>query len=159
MIEHIGYAIQEPRYRWSRLPGRRCVGIGWARGETEAVGVADEAEIHRVVLIRDLVTGAVGVVVASFATAVVFPPEDPVGRVLVMAVACGLLATALSDWRASLAVAVVAVGVFVGVLADGAPPAPSPWGFTPIFVVAVVLGAGNRYLRVLRRRDEGHRRS
>lgn len=122
------------------------------------MGVADEAEFRRVVLIRDLVAGALGVVVASFAAAVVFPPEEPVGRVLVMAIACGLLAAALSDWRASLANAVVAAGLFVGVLADGAPPAPSPWGFTPIFVMAVLLGAGNRCLRMLRRGEGGHRR-
>lgn len=120
--------------------------------------VAEEAENRRVALIRELVAGAVSVVVAAFAAVVVFPAEEPVGRVMVMAVACGLLAASLSDWRATLVMAATAAGVFVGVLADGAPPTPAPQGFTPIFVVAVVLGAGNRRLRLLKRTDEGHHR-
>ena len=122
------------------------------------MSVAEEAENRRVALIRELVAGAVGVVVAAFAAVVIFPAEQPAGRVMVMAVACGLLAASLSDWRATLVMAAMAAGVFVGVLADGAPPTPAPQGFTPIFVVAVVLGVGNRRLRLLMRSDEGHRR-
>lgn len=122
------------------------------------MSVAEEAENRRIALIRELVAGAAGVVVAAFAAAVVFPAEEPVGRVMVMAAACGLLAASLSDWRATLVTAAMAAGVFVGVLADGAPPTPTPQGFTPIFVVAVVLGVGNRRLRLLMRSDEGHRR-
>ncbi|MEV7987585.1 hypothetical protein [Micromonospora sp. NPDC085948] len=76
---------------------------------------------------------------------------------MVMAAACGLLAASLCDWRATLVTAAMAAGVFVGVLADGAPPTPAPQGFTPIFVVAVVLGVGNRRLRLMRS-DEEHRR-
>ncbi|MEU8285524.1 hypothetical protein AB0C01_14410 [Micromonospora sp. NPDC048905] len=121
------------------------------------MSVAEEAENRGIALIRELVAGAAGVVVAAFAAAVVFSAEEPVGRVMVMAAACGLLAASLCDWRATLVTAAMAAGVFVGVLADGAPPTPAPQGFTPIFVVAVVLGVGNRRLRLMRS-DEGHRR-
>lgn len=118
------------------------------------MSVADEAENRRVALIRELVAGGLGVVVTSFLAVVLFPAEEPVGRVLVMATACGLLAASLSDWRATLATAAIAEGVFVTVLADGAPPAPAPVGFTPVLVVALLLGVGNRRLRLLMRSDE-----
>ncbi|WP_431932287.1 hypothetical protein [Micromonospora sp. RP3T] len=123
------------------------------------MSVAAEAEDRGVALIRELIAGTGAVVLATFAAVVMFPAEEPVGRVLVMAVTCGLLAAWLTDWRATIVTAAVAGSVFVSLLADGAPPTPSPWGFTPIFVVAVVLGMGNRLLRLLGRRNEGHRRS
>ncbi|MFI6133814.1 hypothetical protein [Micromonospora sp. NPDC051141] len=122
------------------------------------MSVAADAEDRRVALIRQLIAGAGAVVLATFAAVVMFPAEEPVGRVLVMAVVCGLLAAWFSDWRATIVTTAVAVGVFVGILADGAPPTPTAWGFTPIFLVAVVLGMGNRLLRLLSRREEGHRR-
>ncbi|WP_422735623.1 hypothetical protein ACN263_18385 [Micromonospora sp. WMMD729] len=122
------------------------------------MNAADEAENRRVALIRELAAGGLGVVATSFLAVVLFPAEEPVGRVLVMATACGLLATSLRDWRAALVTATIAEGVFLTVLTDGAPPAPAPLGFTPVFVVAVVLGVGNRHLRLLARGDEAHRR-
>ncbi|MEU7614450.1 hypothetical protein [Micromonospora sp. NPDC049204] len=63
------------------------------------MSVAEEAENRGIALIRELVAGAAGVVVAAFAAAVVFSAEEPVGRVMVMAAACGLLAASLCDWR------------------------------------------------------------
>lgn len=51
-----------------------------------------QAEDGDVVLIRELLVGVTAVVVAGFLTVVLFPGGDPVGRVLVMAVICGVIA-------------------------------------------------------------------
>lgn len=111
------------------------------------MGMAGSADDHGVVLTRELVVGLAGVVVAYFAAVVLSPDGDLRARVVVMAVACGVLAALLTDWRAVVVVAVVSVGVFVGVLADGVSASGGAWGFTPLFVLAVLLGVGNRRMR------------
>jgi hypothetical protein len=94
-------------------------------------------------LIRDLVAGTCSVVLAAYVAVVLSPAGDPAARVLVMAVACGVLGTLLADWRASVFAAAVAAGVFVGPLTDEA----GAGAYTPIIGFAALLGAGNRIMR------------
>jgi hypothetical protein len=46
------------------------------------------------------------------------------------------------------------VGAFVAVVGDGASAPTGSWGFTPLFALAVLLGAGNRRLRTMTDRDD-----
>jgi hypothetical protein len=97
-------------------------------------------------LTREIGAGAAAVVVVGFAAVVLCPAGDLAGRVLVMAVTCGLLAGVFADWRAAVVVAGSAVLVFVGFLADGAGgqgPEP-PLSYVPIIGVATLLGVGHR---------------
>ncbi|KUL38785.1 hypothetical protein [Actinoplanes awajinensis] len=98
-------------------------------------------------VIREVIAGVSGVTVAAFATAALCPDGEPAPRALVMAVMCGLLTTVLSDWRAIGVVVAACVFVYGFVLTASVPAAQHPWEFTPIFVVAAILGVGSRLLR------------
>jgi hypothetical protein len=65
-------------------------------------------------LMREIGAGAAALIVMGFAAVVLFPAGDLAGRVLVMAVTCGLLAAVFADWRAAAVVAGLAVLAFVG---------------------------------------------
>lgn len=99
------------------------------------------------VLVREMIAGTGGVTLAAFATSAMCPSGEPAPRALTMAIACGILTTLLTDWR-SIGVVVTACVLAYGlVLTDSVPAAQHPWEFTPIFVVAAILGVGNRLLR------------
>lgn len=99
------------------------------------------------VTVREVIAGIGGVTLAAFATAALCPAGEPAPRALVMAVACGILTTLLTDWRAIGVVVTACVLTYGFVLTGGAPAALRAWQFTPIFLVAVTLGVGNRLLR------------
>ena len=91
---------------------------------------ADErVESATVVVARRLIAGSVIVVVAGFAAVVLSPSAEPVGRVLVMAIASGVLAAFVTDWRACLGVMATSMAVFVGFLGTNrvsSPAIPGP---------------------------------
>ena len=98
------------------------------------MGGDESVETATVVATRQLMAGSAMVVVAGFAAVVLFPRAEPVGRVLVMAIAAGVLAALLTHWRACLGVMATAMLVFVGVLMHGSdlePGGPGPWSYTP----------------------------
>jgi hypothetical protein len=150
-----------PGPRWGDIvmaaqPGMGCraedVAVSWLAGwrlpGTEVclmspVGNGD------LLLIRELVAGVAGVVVAGLLTVVVFPSGERAGRVLIMAVACGVTGALVRGWRVGVAVAAFAGFVFIGVI--GNEPAmvggPRPWSYLPILGLAVMLGRGYRSLR------------
>jgi hypothetical protein len=99
------------------------------------------------VAVREVIAGIGGVTLAAFATAALCPAGDPAPRALVMAIACGILTTLLTDWRAIGVVVTACVLTYGFVLTASPPAAQHPWQFTPIFVVAAMLGVGNRLLR------------
>ena len=103
-------------------------------------------ETATVAVTRQVIAGSAMVVVAGFAAAVLFPTE-PVGRVLVMALATGVLAALVTDWRACLSVLVTSMLVFGGVLVPGSGVnvgGPIPWSYTPLLILATTLGIGYR---------------
>jgi hypothetical protein len=98
-----------------------------------------------VVATMQLIAGSAMVVVAGFATAALIPGAEPVKRVLAIAIASGVLAALLTDWRACLGVTATAVLVFVAVQMHGSdvePGATAPWPYTPLLVLATMLGFG-----------------
>jgi hypothetical protein len=113
-------------------------------------------ETRGVVRTRELMAGGSGIVLASLTAVVLSPEPDLRSRVLIMAVGCGLLSAVLSDWLVALAVTVVSAGVFITVLAGGAPGRTDPWGYTPIFAVSLLVGAGNRQLRHVTAAERDH---
>jgi hypothetical protein len=100
-------------------------------------------------LLRDLIAGVAGVLVACLAVIALTPASDLAGRAVVMAVACGILAALLTEWRATVVMAALAVVAFVTVLAAESSSPTYPWGFSPVFALAVLLGMGNRKLRAV----------
>ena len=97
-----------------------------------------------------LAGGCAAVVIVALATAALVAPGDLAGRVAAMAVAVGVLAAVLVDWRASLGVAVAAALIFVGFLAhrDGdLTGGTSAWAYTIAIGLALVLGRAQRLLR------------
>ena len=106
------------------------------------------AESRAVVLTRETIDGAATLVVACPIAVVVFPAAEPGGRVLVVAIACGVLAAILTGPWAIAVIAVCAALAFVLQLAQPAAEgsAPGPWEFTPLIGLAVLLGAGYRRL-------------
>ena len=56
----------------------------------------------------------------------------------------GVICSVLGTWQSRVLVSVVAVVLFGGVLGQG--NGPSPWPYTPLFVLSLVLGAGYRTL-------------
>ncbi|SCG44809.1 hypothetical protein [Micromonospora inositola] len=94
--------------------------------------------------------GAVLVVAATLLAAAVFPAPDLAGRALLVAVAVGAYAAGVADLRTVGAVAALAVATFVGFLAHRfgeLTGGGDAWSYTPVIVLAVVLGAGYRRLR------------
>ena len=94
-------------------------------------------------------------VIASFAAIVLFSPEEPPGRIVVLAVACGIVASTLTDWRSAVGLILGAGFVFVVVLAgrpDTQPGHPAPLSYTPLIGLAVLLGYGYRTLTATQQR-------
>jgi hypothetical protein len=90
------------------------------------------------------------VVIVALATAALVAPGDLAGRAVAMAVAGGVLAAVLVDWRASAGVAVVAALIFVGFLVhrDGElTGSATGWPYTAVIGIALVLGRGGRWIR------------
>ena len=97
-----------------------------------------------------LAGGCVGVIGAAFAGAALFPVADPGARLLVMALAAGVVAAIVRDWRASLGVTVFAALVYVGFLdgRDGELTVHgSAWAYTLLIFLAALLGRGQRWMR------------
>jgi hypothetical protein len=96
-----------------------------------------------------LAGGCVAVVLVALGTAALFGPGDLAGRAAAMAVAVGVLAAVLVDWRASAGVAVVAALIFVGFLAhrDGdLTGSATAWPYAAVIGLALVLGCGGRWV-------------
>ena len=99
-----------------------------------------------------LAGGFAAVVVAALAAAAVFAPAEQGARLLVMAATAGVLARFLLDWRACLAVTVIAALVFVGFLAHQAGDLTgdlAPWPYTIAIGFAALLGRGQRWLHAV----------
>ncbi|MGX6607049.1 hypothetical protein ACWKSP_33740 [Micromonosporaceae bacterium Da 78-11] len=99
-------------------------------------------------LIRELGAGVAALVVTAFAAPIISAGQNPAGRALLMAVATGMIAATVSDWRARIGVAATSVTIFIflepfpGATTGGA----TSWSFTPLIMVAAVLGGGYRFL-------------
>jgi hypothetical protein len=95
----------------------------------------------------DTLAGTAAVIVAGFAAAMMFPIGQPLGRVLVVAVAAGLISVPATDWRAGAAVTVLAILVFVGFLTHRYGTLtgdPAPWSCTPVIGFAALAGRAAR---------------
>lgn len=95
----------------------------------------------------EVAAGTAAITVAGFAAAVLFPPAEPAGRVLVVAITVGVLSVVFSNWRACLTVAVIAALVFVGFLAHQygvLTGDATAWSFTALIGFAVLIGRGYR---------------
>ena len=102
-----------------------------------------------VTLVREVFLIVTTVVIAGFAAIVLFPPDEPPGRIVVLAVACGIVASTLTDWRSATGLILVAGFTFVVFLAgrsEGQPDPPAPVSYTPLIGLAVLLGQGYRSL-------------
>lgn len=102
----------------------------------------------------ELAAGGVAVVAAAFAAAAAFGPREPIGRVLIMGVAAGLLAVLVREWRAVAGVAAIAALVYVGFLAHRAGQLsgdPTPWPYTLVIGLAALLGRGWRRVLITQR--------
>ena len=120
---------------------------GTHREEDQRVRGGERDETATVALTRQAIAGSAMVVVAGFAAAVLFPTAEPAGRVVVMALATGVLAAFVTDWRACLGVLVTSMLVFGGVLVPGSgvnAGGPAAWSYTPLLVLATMLGVGYR---------------
>lgn len=106
------------------------------------------------VMLRDVVIGVAAVVIAALLDVVLYPGGEPVGRVLVMAVACGALGVLLTDRRAVAITVVFAATVFVVVLASHVVTGQAV-PYTPVLALAAMLGVGYRWLAAVEqcRRD------
>jgi len=97
-----------------------------------------------------LAGGCVGMIGAAFAGAALFPAGDGGARLLVMALAAGVVAAIVRDWRAGLGVTVFAALVYVGFLAgrDGQLTVHgSAWADTLFIFLAALLGRCRRWMR------------
>lgn len=106
-----------------------------------------------------LAGGCVGVIGAAFVGAALFPAGDSGARMLVMALAAGVVAAIVRDWRACLGVTVFAALVYVGFLAgrDGELTVHgSAWAYTLLIGLAALLGRGQRRLRAVGERHPVH---
>jgi cell division protein FtsW (lipid II flippase) len=97
----------------------------------------------------ELAGGCVVVVVAALGAVAILAPFEQGARLLTMAVAAGVLAAAVTDWRTCVAVTVVAVLVFVGFLAHryGDLAGGSGWSGSVMIAFAALLGRGRRWMR------------
>jgi hypothetical protein len=123
--------IRAARYR--RLETRGC-----------AMSDHDDATANAVF---ETVAGVTAVVAAGFAAAAVFPSADSEARVVLVALAAGVLSALLTDWRACTAVTVIAALVFVGFLTHRYGTLtgnPGPWSFTPLIGLGALTGRGYR---------------
>ncbi|MFD0522199.1 hypothetical protein [Paractinoplanes durhamensis] len=103
----------------------------------------------------EFAAGAAAVIAAAFIAAAAFGWAEPAARVLTMAVAAGLVAAVLTDWRARAAVAALAALIFVGFLAHRFGQLsgdPAPWRYTPVIGLAALLGGSRGWLRAARHR-------
>jgi hypothetical protein len=107
----------------------------------------------------ELVAGTAAIVVMAFAAAAMFSLGQPAGRVVIMAVAVGVLSALFTDWRAVAGIAVVASLVFVGFLThqDAVLTGdPAPWFFTPLIGLAALLGSGYHRMTQIRATADPH---
>ena len=66
-----------------------------------------------------------------------------------MAVVTGMIAALMSGWRARIGVATTSVVIFIAVVAASTGTTTgsvTSWSFTPVIVLAAVLGGGYRFL-------------
>jgi hypothetical protein len=109
---------------------------------------ADErVETTAVVVTRRLIAGSAIILVAGFATVMVFPGPEPTGRILTMTIVTGVLAAFAADWRACLGIMATSMLVFVDlpVLGFGVEPGGfAVWCYTPLLALATMLGFGYR---------------
>jgi hypothetical protein len=78
-----------------------------------------QPEPPAVVLTRELTAGVSIPVMSGLLAAVLFPPSEPAGRAVVLAVACGLVVANATDWRAVAGVAAATVLAFAVESAPG----------------------------------------
>jgi hypothetical protein len=109
------------------------------------------AEHNRTVVVVEIAAGAMTIGAIAAVGAVVVPATEPVGRVLILAVAVAVLAARFTRWSAAVTTAVLAAVAFAcwpapqaGVTADSA----TAWAFTPVFGFALMVGHGYRILTV-----------
>ncbi|WP_405090236.1 hypothetical protein OG767_21555 [Micromonospora sp. NBC_01392] len=91
-------------------------------------------------------------VAAALLAAAVFPPSEAPGRMLVMAVAAGVFASAVADLRAVAAVTVLGMATFVGFLANrfgDLTATADAWSYAVVIGFAGALGSGYRFMRFL----------
>jgi hypothetical protein len=106
-----------------------------------------------------LAGGCVGMIGAAFVSAALFPAGDGIARLLVMALAAGVVAAIVRDWRACLGATVFAALVYVGFLTgrDGVlTPHGSAWAYTLLIFLAALLGRGQRWIRHVVERHPVH---
>jgi hypothetical protein len=97
-----------------------------------------------------LAGGCTAVVLAAFATAALVSPDHFFVRAVVTAAAVGVVAAALTDWRACAGVAVFAALLYMGFLVhrDGVLTGdPTAWPYTIMIGLAALLGRGERRMR------------
>lgn len=97
-----------------------------------------------------LAGGCVTVIGAACLAALAFRPGDTGARLLLMALAAGVLGAVLADWKACLGVTVFAVLVYVGFLADRDGDLlahSSAWSYALLIGLAAVAGRGQRWMR------------
>lgn len=85
------------------------------------------------------------IAVAAAVSAVLYPGTEPAGRALITAVIAGVVAARVRHWLAAAVTAVAATLTLPLFLAEDA-TAVMKWGFSPLFVLALVLGRGFRFL-------------
>lgn len=88
---------------------------------------------------------------AAAVSAVALPVTEVTGRALAVAVAVGVLAARFRRWPAAVSTAITAALIFPTCLAPDSDTAavagdPTPWAFTPLFALALLLGRGYRTL-------------
>jgi len=101
-----------------------------------------------------LAGGCAVVVAAALVAAAVVAPGHFAPRVLIMAIAVGVVTAVLADWRACAGVAVVAALIFVGFLVhrDGdLTGSAGAWPYTLVIGLAALLGRSARRLHAARR--------
>jgi hypothetical protein len=102
-----------------------------------------------------LAGGCVAVIGAAFLAAAV--TTDMRGRLLVLALAAGVIAARTVDWRACLGSTAFAALVYVGFLAghQGTLTGDAPaWAYTLVIGLAVLLGRGQRWMHSVRQRHD-----
>ncbi|MFD6566280.1 hypothetical protein [Micromonospora profundi] len=89
-------------------------------------------------------------IVAALLAAAMFPQTEPPGRVLVMAVAAGVFASMVADWRAVVAVTALGTATYVGFLANqfgDLTGTADAWAYAVVIGFAGALGSGYRFMR------------
>ncbi|NMO54957.1 hypothetical protein HH310_27710 [Actinoplanes sp. TBRC 11911] len=98
-----------------------------------------------------LAGGCVAVIGAAFLAAAV--STDMHGRLIVLALAAGVIAARTVDWRACLGSTAFAALVYVGFLAghQGVLTGDEPaWAYTLVIGFAALLGRGQRWMHAVR---------